>query len=123
MITYGYSVKENDDPYMKIVEAAVDGFSETLRPGAFLVDTIPSRELYSLSPHTPGNANYNCLFVIRDVNSSLTVFVVLSRPRIVRYVPDWFPGTGWKVKAKRSAELLNNMATIPYQFAKDQVVS
>ena len=80
MITYGYSVKENDDPYMEIVEASVDGFSETLRPGrrVFLVDTIPSRKWCSLRTHTPGDANYNCLSVIRDVSSSLTVFVVLS---------------------------------------------
>ena len=123
MITYGYSVKENDDPYMKIVEAAVDGFSETLRPGAFLVDTIPSRELCCLHPHTLEMLAITVCPLIHDVNSSLTVFVVLSRPRTVRYVPDWFPGTGWKVKAKRFAELLNDMATIPYQFAKDQVVS
>ena len=60
VVTYGYSVKEGYDPYVEIVEAGVDGFSETLRPGAFLVDTIPSRELCSLRPH-PGGANYNCL--------------------------------------------------------------
>ena len=123
MITYGYSVKENDDPYMKIVEAAVDGFSETLRPGAFLVDIIPSRELFAFTPTPLEMLTTTVCPLIRDVNSSLTVFVILSHSQTVRYVPDWFPGTGWKVKAKRFAELLNDMATIPYQFAKDQVVS
>ena len=44
MIAYGYSIKEQDDPLVKVVEAAVSGFSETLEPGAFLVDVIPSRE-------------------------------------------------------------------------------
>ena len=52
MIGYGYSVKENDDPYVEIVEAAVDGFSETLKPGAFLADMIPFRELSSHHSHT-----------------------------------------------------------------------
>ena len=44
MIAYGYSVKEQNDPFVPVVEAAVNGFSESLEPGAFLVDVIPSRE-------------------------------------------------------------------------------
>lgn len=46
MIAYGYSVKEHDDPYVDVVEAAVNGFSESLEPGAFLVDLIPFRESF-----------------------------------------------------------------------------
>ena len=44
MITYGYSVKENDDPYMELIDRASNGLSEALMPGAFLVDVIPSCE-------------------------------------------------------------------------------
>ena len=44
MIAYGYSVKEQDDPLVKVVEAAMSGFSQSLKPGAFLVDAVPSRE-------------------------------------------------------------------------------
>jgi hypothetical protein len=44
MITYGYSVKEGDDPYVEVVDAAMDGLSETVLPGAFIVDVIPSCE-------------------------------------------------------------------------------
>ena len=41
MISYGYSVKEHDDPLLGVVEASVVGFSECMEPGAFLVDMIP----------------------------------------------------------------------------------
>ena len=48
---------------------------------------------------------------------------VLSLLRIVRYAPDWLPGAGWKAKAKRYANLLDDMANIPHQLVKDQIVS
>ena len=62
MIGYGYSVKESDDPYVEIVEAGVDGFSETLRPGAFLADMIPFRELSYHRSHTAAVAPLISLF-------------------------------------------------------------
>ena len=63
MIAYGYSIKENDDPYVKVLDAAVTGMSETANPGAFLVDTIPSRESYSLYSCTTEDANYDYHFL------------------------------------------------------------
>jgi hypothetical protein len=48
MIAYGYSVKSNDY-LLDVVEAAVNGFSECLDPGAYLVDMIPFRK----SPFLP----------------------------------------------------------------------
>lgn len=45
MIAYGYPVKDHGDPFVGVVEAAVKGFSESLEPGAYLVDVIPAREL------------------------------------------------------------------------------
>ena len=41
MISHGYSVNEQEDTFVDRVEAAVNGFSECLEPGAFLVDMIP----------------------------------------------------------------------------------
>lgn len=49
MIAYGYSIDEQDDPLVDSVEAAVKGFSESLEPGAYLVDLIPAREFPLLS--------------------------------------------------------------------------
>ena len=48
MISYGYPVKEHDDPIVDIVEASVKGFSESMEPGTYLVDMIPSRKPLSL---------------------------------------------------------------------------
>ena len=39
-MSYGYDVQE-DDPFVKHVEVAVDQFSLSTRPGAFLVDIAP----------------------------------------------------------------------------------
>jgi len=41
----------------------------------------------------------------------------------VRYVPGWFPGAGWKAKAKRFANTLTEMVDVPHQFVKHQMVS
>jgi len=41
----------------------------------------------------------------------------------VSHVPDWFPGAGWKAKAKGFADSLTDMTDIPHQFVKDQMVS
>ena len=49
MIAYGYSVKGQDDPLVDVVEGAMHGFSESLKPGAYLVDMIPLRKSSFLS--------------------------------------------------------------------------
>ena len=41
-LTYGYTVKDNSDEYVKIAERAVDKFSVATAPGAYLVDVFPS---------------------------------------------------------------------------------
>jgi len=124
MIAYGYSVKEHDDPYVDTVEAAVNGFSECLEPGAYLVDVLPLRESCFLLRPIAKDANYISLCYshpphARDRSATLTFSFPL---RAVRYVPDWFPGAGWKMKAKRFASLLNEMAEVPHQMVKDQMV-
>ena len=58
MITYGYSLKENDDPYLEVAEATMNGFNEVIVPGAFLVDMIPSCELRSLLSRAVGSTNH-----------------------------------------------------------------
>jgi len=42
---------------------------------------------------------------------------------LLRYVPGWFPGAGWKARGKRFADLLEDMAEKPHQFVKDQVAA
>ena len=40
-IGYGIAVQESDDPYISVVEVALDGISEAGIPGAFWVDLLP----------------------------------------------------------------------------------
>lgn len=40
-ITYGYKVQTDNDPMVRVVDNAMDQFSELVVPGAYLVDTLP----------------------------------------------------------------------------------
>jgi hypothetical protein len=69
-------------------------------PGAFLVDLFPSRAVLSY---------YRCLIVF---NISL-----------VKYVPEWMPGAGFKAKAKEWRKLSQAMINVPYNMVKEKFVS
>jgi hypothetical protein len=43
-ISHGYEVKENNDPFIDLAERAMDQFSRTSAPGAFIVDVMPFRK-------------------------------------------------------------------------------
>jgi len=86
-------------------------FSELTKPGAYLVDTIPlCKSLISRRPAAGG---------IDRISFSPRA----GTCHTVRYVPEWFPGAGWKKKAKWFAETLNEMVDVPHRFVKDQMVS
>ncbi|KAG1876595.1 cytochrome P450 [Suillus subalutaceus] len=40
-ISHGYEVKENNDPFIDLADRAMDQFSRSTAPGAFMVDTMP----------------------------------------------------------------------------------
>jgi hypothetical protein len=40
-ISHGYEVKENNDPFIDLADRAMDHFSRSTVPGAFIVDTMP----------------------------------------------------------------------------------
>ncbi|KAF8883978.1 cytochrome P450 [Infundibulicybe gibba] len=79
-VTYGIKVKEENDPYIKVVEASLDGINEAGVPGVFLVDFIP----------------------------------------MLKYVPEWMPGAGFKKKAARWKDANYRMTEMPWKFAKSQ---
>jgi hypothetical protein len=41
----------------------------------------------------------------------------------VRYLPDWFPGTGFKRTAREWAETLDELNERPYAFVQHQVLN
>jgi hypothetical protein len=99
-IRYGHTVAENNDPYVRLVEEASQSTSEAAVPGAFLVDLFPSRTV-------------PCYF------RYLTVFNIF----LVKYVPEWMPGAGFKMKAKEWRKLSQAMINVPYNMVKDKFVS
>lgn len=52
-ISHGYEVQEKNDPFVELADRAVDQFSLSTSPGAFLVDFIPS--LAKLPDWVPGS--------------------------------------------------------------------
>ena len=42
MMSHGYTVKEERDPIVSLVDLATEQFSESTRPGAFFVDVLPA---------------------------------------------------------------------------------
>ncbi|KAA1474623.1 cytochrome P450 [Dentipellis sp. KUC8613] len=63
------------------------------------------------------------------VNKVLDEFSQMLRPGaffvdilpILKYVPEWFPGTGWKQTAKAWAEDLNRSVDEPHEFVKQEM--
>ena len=98
-IAYGYQVKEKNDPFLTAVEVAVEQFSLSTAPGGFMVNLVPSRA-YLFDAIYRNNSN----------------------SRIVRYIPAWFPGAGFKRTAALWAESLVNMVEQPYKYVKQQMV-
>ena len=98
-ISHGYEVKEHQDPFVDLADRAVDQFSTSTATGAFLVDVVPA-----------------CRSIVSEHR---TCFI---HSFTVAHVPDWFPGAGFKTKAKEWHATLEEMVQRPYQFVKDQMV-
>ena len=98
-IVYGYEVKEVGDDLVNVVDRAVQGFAKAATAGAYLVDSLPIRE-YSIAD--------------RD----MCIEPALS----VKHVPSWMPGGGWKIQGKLWRQEFDDMANLPYHFAKTNAV-
>ncbi|CCO33931.1 O-methylsterigmatocystin oxidoreductase Short=OMST oxidoreductase [Rhizoctonia solani AG-1 IB] len=62
-------------------------------------------------------AGHNVLYASMINNFLVNVFPTLT------YVPDWFPGTGWKSTARKWREHKKYAVDAPYEWAKKQVES
>jgi hypothetical protein len=100
-ITYGYTAEAHkDDVLIDMVGDAMDKFAHAATPGAFMVDMIPFRK------HM-----YNQHFGLRTI----------SDWAIVKDLPDWVPGTGFKKTAREWEAELTGVAEIPFNFVKHQM--
>jgi len=57
-----------------------------------------------------------------SISTATGAFMVDVIPSLA-YVPDWFPGAGFKIKAKQWRATLDEMVQKPYQFVKDQMAA
>lgn len=82
-----------------MVGKAMDDFGTAAVPGAFLVDILPFCEFTTFRYH-------------RWKQRLMT---------LVRYVPDWLPGAGFKRLARQWASELSDVAEKPYAFVQNQL--
>lgn len=101
-IAYGIDVLEKDDPYIRIGETANDIVAATTVPGSYMVDTLPLRK----SPCTLHQ-----------------VWLALISWYAVKYVPEWFPGAGFKRQAREWRGIADAMLNDPFHVTKEAIVS
>ncbi|KAJ8072721.1 hypothetical protein PM082_016280 [Marasmius tenuissimus] len=82
-LVYGYNLKEDDDPYLDLVDKAMAGFIATVNPGSFLVDHVP----------------------------------------LLKYIPSWLPGAGFKRKAKEWAASAKDVRDVPWDWVKQSLAT
>ena len=97
-ITYGYSIKDFDDQFVAIAEESMRVASLAAAPGKWLVDALPFRR--------------HIYLIFRFVLSHFTV----------RFLPSWFPGTGFRRLAEEWGAHMYNQSLIPHQYVKQQMV-
>ncbi|CAE6448951.1 unnamed protein product [Rhizoctonia solani] len=81
MTVYGYDVTSAEDRLFKVVETAVEGFSQALLVSNYLVNTFHWLE----------------------------------------YVPEWFPGANWKIKANAWRLQLDRMLRVPFEWTRNKM--
>ena len=97
-ITYGIDVKSVDDPFLNASVEASHIIATVVTPGKFLVDTIPIRA---------------CLRI------QTVVYKCLTNSSTVQYIPDWFPGTGFKAIAKEARDKFKISVDGPLEYVKN----
>ena len=46
----------------------------------------------------------------------------INEPNVVRYIPDWFPGAGFKQMAREFRKTFQELVDVPFEFVKKQMV-
>lgn len=62
---------------------------------------------------------------VRNHSSDLALLLLRthSTPTIVKHIPDWFPGAGFKAWAREAHSRSEEFVNAPYQYAKKLIVS
>jgi hypothetical protein len=88
---------QNSDPYIDLATRAMDEMVIAITPGTHMVDLIPAcRSFDSTNP--------------------------LILTSVVKYVPSWMPGAGFKKTAEAFRETAHELINKPYNMVKEQMV-
>ncbi|KAF8680373.1 Cytochrome p-450 [Rhizoctonia solani] len=91
----------------------------------FSMGSLMLQLAYGYKPQTPQDNFFEeaqLAFHNVHVASMQTSFLINLFP-VLSHIPDWFPGTGWKLTAREWRAQQNKAKTKPYEWLKSQVVS
>ena len=97
--SHGYVTRAGDDPLVDLAHVANSQMSVAIGLGRNHVDFFPLSESLTL-PSIP-----------QDTDTFT-----------VKYIPSWFPGAGFKRRAKKYAAVLHDLVEIPHNYVKTQLV-
>lgn len=97
-VTYGYDIEPHkQDPLIKLAEDAMDQFSHAAAPGAWIVDLIPASKMRQ------------------------TTLKCDADNLVVKCLPDWVPGSGFKRTARVWQKTFLKLGNVPMKFAQRQM--
>ena len=102
-IVFGHEVKSIDDVFLQVASKGGRTIAAAGAVGAHIVDLIPP-----------------CTFPILGCRQR--ILYDLSVPQ-VRFIPDWFPGAGFKRLPPGTREALAAMRDVPFNDVKRRMVS
>ena len=98
LVAYGYQIKSPDDGFLKTADKSLHDFSVATTPGTFLVEFFPI------------------------CTSCSSFYCCLPELPTVKYVPEWFPGAGWKKTIASFKANYEASAAEPFDFVKREMV-
>ena len=104
MSVYGIQVGSRDDRFIQVAQNVMDAVSEAAKPGAWLVDMFPIREL---------------LINFEKLNSCS----ISEWNHAVKHIPAWLPGAFYQRVAKQWSSDVHELRWAPFQVTKKHLVS
>ena len=99
-LSHGYITHEGDDPLVELAELANSQLSKATAAGGHFVDFFP----------------FCKLMIYLNISKVPTASTV-------KYIPSWFPGAGFKKRAREYAVVVHDLLEIPHNYVMSQLVT
>ena len=100
-------------------------FASSLHSTHSAFASIIMRIIYGIPVAQPGDKYYEMVERLREVAEIIAIpgnFLVDAFP-VLRYLPSWFPGGGFKKRAADAKQDVSNISESLFKRAKDEAVS